>query len=82
MTDIIVQLKNIKDELEKVCPSAQADSLEKAMELCAVMEQLELAKYHLLFAINKLIIYRCFERKDDVGSEVAQNDRQRTSNAL
>ena len=65
MGDIIIQLKNIKDELEKVCPSAKTDSFEKAMELCAVMEQLELAKYHLLFAINKLIVYQCFESKGE-----------------
>ena len=69
MGDIIIQLKNIKDELNEVSPSAKADSLEKAMELCNALEHIELAKHHLLCAINKLIIYQCFERKDNGGGE-------------
>ena len=72
MIDTIAQLKKVKDDLEKICPSYKTGDFEKAMELVNAVEHIELAKYHLLFAINKLIVYQCFERKDDGGGEVAE----------
>ena len=65
MMDVIAQLKNIKDDLEKVRPSYKTDDFGKAMELVNAVEHIELAKYHLLFAINKLIVCQCFVQKGD-----------------
>lgn len=63
MTEAIVQLKNIKDELEKVSFSCSTDNYEKAMEVCNIKEHIELAVYHLCFAMNKLIVLQCFKKK-------------------
>ena len=63
MTEAIAQLKNIKDELEKVFISYSTDNYEKAMEVCDIKEHLDLAVYHLCFAMNKLIVLQCFEKK-------------------
>lgn len=67
MTEAIVQLKNIADELEKLSISCSTiDNMEKAMYLCEINEQLQLAQHHLHFAINKLIVYHCFDKKTEV----------------
>lgn len=63
MTEAIVQLKNIKDELEKVSFSYSTGNYEKARDVCDIKEHIELAEYHLCFAINKLIVLQCFEKK-------------------
>ena len=63
MTEAIMQLKNIKDELEKVSFSYSTDNYEKAIDVCDIKEHIELAEYHLCFAINKLIVLQCFEKK-------------------
>jgi hypothetical protein len=63
MTEAIVQLKNIKDELEKVSFSSSTDNYEKEIDVCDIKEHIELAEYHLCFAINKLIVLQCFEKK-------------------
>ena len=65
MNNIIMKLKDIRDELEQPFPLATADSYEKAMELNDIAEQIALAKYHLQYAINKLSIYQCFEEKEE-----------------
>ena len=63
LTEAIEQLKNIKDELENVSFSCNTVTYEKAIDVCDIKEHIELAEYHLCFAINKLIILQCFEKK-------------------
>lgn len=64
MTETIIKLKNIRDELGKSTQLSKADSLEKAMCLCEIAEHIAKATHHLNFAINKLIIYQCFDKQE------------------
>lgn len=63
MNEEIEQLKNIVADLEQVSLSFKVDSREKALEVCEISEHIQLARHHLYTAINKLIIYQCFEKK-------------------
>ena len=64
MTESIMRLKDIRDELQKEVKLYTANSLEKAMYLCDIAEHISLAIHHLNFAINKLIAYKCFNGQE------------------
>ena len=63
MNEVIVQLKNILDDLNEVCFSSNADSMEKAMELCEISERIQHAKCNLKAAINRMIVYQRFDKE-------------------
>jgi len=63
MNEVIVQLKNILDDLNEVSFSSNADSMKKAMELCEISEHIQHARFHLKAAINRMIVYQQFEKK-------------------
>ena len=64
MTDTVILLKNIRDELQESKELPTANSLEKAMYLCDIAEHITMATHHLNFAISRLIAYRCFEKQE------------------
>ena len=64
MTESIMRLKDIRDELQKEVKLSTANSLEKAMYLCDIAEHIAKATHHLNFAINKLIIYQRFDKQE------------------
>lgn len=63
MTESIMRLKKIRDELQKEFTLAKSDSLEKSMYLLDIAEHISLAIHHLNYAISKLIAYNGFEEK-------------------
>ena len=63
MTETIMRLKDIRDELQKEVKLSTANSLEKAMYLCDIAEHISLAIHHLNYAIAKMIAYNGFEEK-------------------
>ena len=63
--DLINKLRDIRDELNDTDISATANNVERAFDLCDVVEHINLAKHHLYIAINKLIILNCFEKKGE-----------------
>ena len=63
MTEAIMRLKDIRDELQKEVKLSTANSLEKAMYLCDIAEHISLAIHHLNYAISKMIAYSCFEEE-------------------
>lgn len=63
MTESIMKLKDIRDELQKVVKLSTADSLEKAMYLLDIAEHISLAIHHLNYAISKMIAYNGYEEK-------------------
>ena len=63
MTDTIIKLKNIRDELQKSTQLSTANSLEKAMYLLDIAEHISLAIHHLNYAISKMIAYDGYEEK-------------------
>ena len=63
MTESIMRLKDIRDELQKEIKLSTADSLEKAMYLLDIAEHISLARHHLNYAISKMIAYNDCEEK-------------------
>ena len=62
--NLIIELKNIRDEIDDININATANNVERAFDLCDAVEHINLAKHHLYVAINKLIILNCFEKGD------------------
>ena len=62
--DLINKLRDIRDELYDIDIDATANNVERALDLCDVVERINLATHHLCIAINKLIILNCFEKGD------------------
>lgn len=63
MTDTVIKLKNIRDELQRSKQLSTANSLEKAMYLLDIAEHISLAIHHLNYAISKMIAYDGCEEK-------------------
>ena len=66
MTDqekAIMQLKDIRDELEKIDTSFKGNTFERAMQICETAEQLHLAIHYINNVINKMIVLQFFEEK-------------------
>ena len=63
MTDEIMHLKFIRDELEKVNLSFNGNTLEKAMQICEITEQLHLAIFYVNSVINIVTVCQFFEEK-------------------
>ena len=63
MTETIMRLKDIRDELQKEVKLSTENSLEKAMYLLDIAEHISLAIHHLNYAISKMIAYNGFEEK-------------------
>ena len=63
MTESIMRLKDIRDELQKEVKLSTANSLEKAMYLLDIAEHISLAIHHLNYAISKMIAYDGCEEK-------------------
>ncbi len=62
--NLIIELKNIRDEIDDININATANNTEQAFEMCDAVEHINLAKHHLYVAINKLVILNCFEKGD------------------
>ena len=63
MTESIMRLKDVRDELQKELTLSSADSLDKAMYLLDIAEHISLAIHHLNYAISKMIAYDGCEEK-------------------
>ena len=64
LTEAIELLKNIAADLEQVSSlSIKVDSREEAVGVCEISEHIQLARYHLSVAINRLNVSQCFEKK-------------------
>lgn len=67
--NLIIELKNIRDEIDDININATANNVERAFDLCDAVEHINLAKHHLYVAINKLVVLNCFEKKEEKGNE-------------
>lgn len=65
--NLIIKLKNIRDEIDDIDMDITADDKEKAFDMCDVTEHIALAWHHLHIAINKLVIINCFDKKEEKG---------------
>lgn len=63
MTDEIMHLKFIRDELVKVNLSFNGNTFDKAMQICEITEQLHLAILYVNSVINKVTVCQFFEEK-------------------